>query len=61
MRDGARKRSITWTSVAGVATPVWNEPLGRVMRDQFLRNILGSDYVLCVRGGGNFSHRFSKP
>lgn len=50
--------SITWTKVAGMTAPVWNEPLGRVVRDQFLNNMLASDYVLSVRGRGNFSHRF---
>ena len=30
---------------------------GRV-RTEYIRNILDSDYVLCVRGNGNFSFRF---
>jgi hypothetical protein len=28
------------------------------VREEYIRNILDSDYVLCVRGGGNFSFRF---
>ena len=28
------------------------------VRAEYIRNILDSDYVLCVRGGGNFSFRF---
>jgi Exostosin family len=27
-------------------------------RQQFVENMIGSDYVLCTRGGGNFSYRF---
>jgi hypothetical protein len=28
------------------------------VREEYIHNILDSDYVLCVRGGGNFSFRF---
>lgn len=28
------------------------------LRKEFVDNIKGSDYTLCVRGGGNFSYRF---
>lgn len=31
--------------------------VGRQMRQEFLANMAGSDYVLCARGGGNFSFR----
>ena len=27
-------------------------------RQRFVENMLGSDYILCTRGGGNFSYRF---
>lgn len=27
-------------------------------RQQFVENMLSSDYILCARGGGNFSYRF---
>jgi hypothetical protein len=27
-------------------------------RAQFLENLLGNDYTLCIRGAGNFSYRF---
>lgn len=29
----------------------------RLARQEYVRNIADSDYVLCVRGGGNFSYR----
>lgn len=29
----------------------------RRVRDEFVENILASDYILCVRGAGNFSYR----
>lgn len=31
--------------------------IGRQLRREFLGNIEGGDYVLCARGGGNFSYR----
>ncbi len=35
-----------------------NSNLSISPREQFVENMLGSDYVLCTRGGGNFSYRF---
>jgi len=29
----------------------------QAIRQEYVRNIIGSDYVLCARGGGNFSYR----
>ena len=29
----------------------------QVVRQEYVRNMIGSDYVLCARGGGNFSYR----
>lgn len=29
----------------------------QVIRQEYVQNTVGSDYVLCVRGGGNFSYR----
>jgi Exostosin family len=34
------------------------EKLTLLQRQQFVENMLGSDYILCTRGGGNFSYRF---
>src|SRR4030095_15269602 len=41
----------------------WKRPadgthVERALQLEFLDNILGSDYVLCSRGFGNFSYRF---
>ncbi len=33
------------------------EKLTLSQRKQFVENMLGSDYILCTRGGGNFSYR----
>ena len=33
------------------------EKLTLTQREQFVENMLGSDYILCTRGGGNFSYR----
>jgi hypothetical protein len=30
---------------------------GKRLRDEFVRNIAESDYIVCARGGGNFSYR----
>ena len=30
----------------------------RRVREEYLDNLAGSDYVLCIRGAGNFSYRF---
>jgi Exostosin family len=35
-----------------------NSDLSVSPRQQFVENMLSSDYVLCTRGGGNFSYRF---
>ncbi len=32
--------------------------LQRRLRQEYLDNMLGTDYTLCVRGGGNYSYRF---
>jgi hypothetical protein len=29
-----------------------------MVRQEYVHNLLGSDYALCARGGGNFSYRF---
>jgi Exostosin family len=50
--------SIWWESPGGIITPHWDHALGAQVRQEFLENTLRSDYVLCARGGGNFSHRF---
>ena len=34
------------------------EKLTLAQRQEFVDNMLGSDYILCTRGGGNFSYRF---
>ncbi len=34
------------------------ETLTLSKRQQFVENMLNSDYILCARGGGNFSYRF---
>lgn len=34
------------------------EKLTLSQREQFVDNMLNSDYILCTRGGGNFSYRF---
>jgi Exostosin family len=34
------------------------EKLTLSQRQQFVDNMLNSDYILCTRGGGNFSYRF---
>lgn len=34
------------------------EKLTLPQREQFVDNMLNSDYILCTRGGGNFSYRF---
>ncbi|WP_404790612.1 exostosin family protein [Altericista sp. CCNU0014] len=34
------------------------EKLTLSQREQFVENMLNSDYILCTRGGGNFSYRF---
>ena len=35
-----------------------NDALARESRELFLANMLGSDYMLCARGVGNYSYRF---
>lgn len=35
-----------------------NRPLMEQSRRQYVENMFGSDYVLCTRGGGNYSIRF---
>ena len=42
---------------AGVHTEERNAPNERARRE-FLENVIGTDYTVCVRGGGNFSVRF---
>lgn len=42
---------------AGVTSQNRNNPTEETRRE-FLDNVIGSDYTLCMRGGGNFSVRF---
>lgn len=42
---------------AGVHSDDRNDPAERARRE-FLENVLGTDYTICMRGGGNFSIRF---
>ena len=42
---------------AGVHADNRNDPAERARRE-FLDNVVGTDYTICVRGGGNFSIRF---
>ncbi len=35
----------------------WNQRVGEQVRSEFVENIRSSDYVVCVRGSGNFSTR----
>ena len=44
-------RDTFWAGALGDSSSVL------VARQEYVRNILGSDYVLCVRGIGNFSYR----
>jgi hypothetical protein len=50
--------SIWWETKGGVTAARWDQTRGTQLRREFLENMLRSDYVLCPRGGGNFSHRF---
>jgi len=44
-----------WRRRAGSA---WDPVAGARVRREYVENMIDSDYVVCVRGGGNFSHRF---
>ena len=43
---------------AGIQTAATRNDLAEQSRREFVDNVLGTDYTLCVRGGGNFSLRF---
>ena len=43
---------------AGIANAQTKNDLAEQSRREFVENVLGTDYTLCVRGGGNFSLRF---
>jgi hypothetical protein len=43
---------------AGVASEASRNDLAERSRREFVDNVLGTDYTLCMRGGGNFSVRF---
>ncbi len=43
-------------ATAGVLNP--NREIAARVRGDYVDNIVGSDYTLCVRGAGNFSYRF---
>ncbi|HLL21227.1 MAG TPA: exostosin family protein, partial [Kofleriaceae bacterium] len=43
---------------AGIQSAETRHDLAERSRREFVENILGTDYTLCVRGGGNFSVRF---
>jgi hypothetical protein len=40
-----------------LAASSWDARVGERVRREFVENITNSDYVVCVRGGGNFSLR----
>lgn len=42
---------------AGLGDPTKPANLRRQAKDDFMRNMIDSDYILCARGGGNFSYR----
>jgi len=47
-----------WQPVNDVITPHWHGGDVARVREEFVRNMIDSDYIVCARGGGNFSHRF---
>jgi hypothetical protein len=49
-------RDAFWGGVVAVGSDTDYATMRRV-RDEFVINLLESDYVLCARGGGNFSYR----
>lgn len=51
-----RRKSYWGGAVSRFKTP---DPQARIrVREEYLENIMSSDYVLCLRGAGNFSYRF---
>lgn len=50
-----RSRWRRWLSPRGGA---WDPAAGALARREYLENLVEGDYVVCVRGGGNFSYRF---
>ena len=57
-RSGFFGGTIWWRTVNGVTQPQWDHEKGVRARQEYVDNLLGCDYVVCARGGGNFSHRF---
>ena len=54
IRDGSAGGA--WDGAPGTLdVELWNR-----VRREFVRNMLDSDYVLCVRGAGNWSYRFTE-
>jgi hypothetical protein len=47
-----------WGHVNQVITSHWHGDDVLRVRHEFVQNMIDSDYVVCARGGGNFSHRF---
>jgi hypothetical protein len=43
---------------AGIQSSQTRNDLAEASRREFVENVLGTDYTICVRGGGNFSLRF---
>lgn len=44
----------------GAVFPELDVERWRVAREEFVANMAASDYVLCVRGGGNYSYRLTE-
>ncbi len=57
-RRGFFGGTIRWSTVKGIHQPRWNQKRGIKVRREYVENLVSCDYVLCARGGGNFSHRF---
>lgn len=51
------RRSQFWAGAVGRPSPEQDRAQLKV-RDEYLQNIVDSDYTLCARGAGNFSYRF---
>lgn len=45
--------SISWLN----GNSIWDFNLKQKVRQEYINNMLGSDYILCIRGSGNYSHR----
>jgi hypothetical protein len=44
----------------GAVFPELDVERWRIAREEFVRNMAGSDYVLCTRGNGNYSYRLTE-